>query len=277
MTVQQRRMHTLVLVGASLGLGCGLEEIEGGGEGDEIPAAVQAAFNESCATSSGCHAAGASVVILAAPESAAILTATSSSGGGPLVSLGDLEGSYIAQKILGGPGITGASMPPAPQSSADDVNKAIIIGWIAGVPISGEGSGDGDGDGDGDGNGDGDGDGDVVCYVAAPIPTVPGFAADIWPILENRCGFQGCHANASAPLMPDASAAYDNIVSIPAAAAMANYVEPDDPGASYLWHKLAGTYASVQGGGGGLMPIGGALCGTEFQAIYAWILAGAAP
>src|SRR5690606_6831382 len=131
-TVEDRRMHTrelLTLVAITIGLsssslGCGLEEIEGGEGGEEIPPAVQEAFNESCATSSACHSSGSTVVILSAPESAAILTANSTSGGGPLVSFGDVEGSYIAQKILGGSSILGAQMPPAPQSPDDDVNAA---------------------------------------------------------------------------------------------------------------------------------------------------------
>ncbi|MFO7563901.1 MAG: hypothetical protein R6X02_14740 [Enhygromyxa sp.] len=290
MIVQERRMPssptststptpipTVIAAALLLGplLGCGLEEVGEGGEGDEIPAAVQQAFDESCATSTGCHSAGAAVVVLSAPESSAILSASSSSGGGPLVTFGDLESSYIAQKILGGSTITGAQMPPSPQSERDDINAAIIIGWIAGVPIEGEAGGDGDGEGDGDGDPTGDGDGDPECYVGTPVPTDPSFG-DVWPVLENRCGTMGCHQNLSAPLMPDAATTYANLVGMPAAAAQANYVEPGDPDGSYLWHKIAGTQSSVPSGGGLTMPVGAALCGTEFQAIYAWILDGAA-
>lgn len=266
MIVQERSKHSGTLLAAALLvplfgplLGCGLEEVGEGGEGDEIPAAVQQAFDESCATSVACHAAGASVVVLAAPESAAILTASSGSGGGPLVTFGDLESSYIAQKILGGSSITGSQMPPSMQSGRDDINTAIIIGWIAGIEVENE---------------IGDGDGGLECFATTPIPADPSFA-EVWPILENRCGTMGCHQNLSAPLMPDQATAYANLVSMPAAAAAANYIEPGDPDGSYLWHKIVGTPSSVPGGGGLTMPVGGQLCGVEFQAIYAWILDGA--
>jgi hypothetical protein len=271
MTVQERSIYTLLptsLIGAALLLsGCGLEEVDDDGETEAIPAAVQQAFDESCATSVGCHASGASLVVLSAPESAAILSASSGSGGGPLVTFGDLERSYIAQKILGGSSILGGVMPPSKQSDNDDINAAIIVGWIAGVAID-------DGGGDGDGDPTGDGDGDTACFIGAPLPASISFA-EVWPILEGRCGTMGCHANLSPPLLPDQSAAYANLVDAPATSAMANYVEPGDPDGSYLWHKLVGTQSSVQGGGGFTMPVGGELCGIEFQAIYAWILAGA--
>ncbi|HLT35779.1 MAG TPA: hypothetical protein VK034_05825 [Enhygromyxa sp.] len=280
---QQRRMHSChgfrqrrpalkgalaitMLLGSMLG--CGLEEVGEGGDDDAIPAAVQQALDESCATSSGCHAAGSSLLVLAAPESSAILSA--SGNGMPLVSFGDLENSYLAQKILGGSSIAGGQMPPSPQSDDDDVNAAIIIGWIAGVPLDDEDGGDGDGDPTGDG------DGDPTCFVGTPLPTDPTFGTDIWPVLENRCAIMGCHANLSVPLMPDEATSYMNLIGMPAATAQVNYVEPGDPDGSYLWHKLAGTASSVEGGGGLLMPVGGQLCGTEFQAIYAWILDGAA-
>ncbi|WP_153258262.1 hypothetical protein [Enhygromyxa salina] len=257
-----------------LSSGCGLEPVgEGGGE-DAIPPAVQQAFDESCATSTGCHGAGAGQVVLSAPESGQILMTSSSSGGGPFVTLGDLEASYIAQKILGGPNITGGPMPPSPQSPDDSLNQAIIIGWIAGVPIAEGGSGDGDGDGEGDGDGDGDGEPAPTCYIEAPVPAMPSYETDIWPIIENRCGVAGCHADLSGPLMPDAMTSYDNFVSVMAVGAALNLVEPLSADDSYLWHKLMGTQASVMGSGS-TMPLTGALCPIEVQAIYAWINSGA--
>jgi hypothetical protein len=262
--------RTIVLLLVGLG-GCGLEEVAEGGETDEIPPAVQAALDESCATNSSCHGAGSNLPVFSAPDSSAILTTGGS--GGPLVTLGDVENSYIAQKILGGPDIIGAQMPPSQQSENDDVNLAIIVGWIAGVPI--EGGGTGDGDGDGDMTGDGDGDGDPLCFIELPLPATPTFAMDIWPIMQNRCGTMGCHANLSVPLMPDEATAHANLIGMPASMAMANYVEPNDPDASYLWHKVAGTQSSVPMGGGSTMPFGGELCSLELQAIYAWILTGA--
>lgn len=251
-------------------LACGLEEIGGDDDDEAIPAAVQEAFDESCATNSSCHAAGTNLIVLEAPHSSAILKAAGS--GGPLVTFGDLDNSYIAQKILGGPSIIGAQMPPAPQSDKDGINTALIIGWIAGVPID-EGGDDDDDDDDEEG-GDGDGDGNPLCYITAPAPAAPSFA-EVWPIFENRCATAGCHENLSPPLMPDQAMSWANMVGVPALSAAANYVEPGDPDGSYLWHKLVGTQSTVPGGGGLTMPYGGQMCASELQAIYAWILAGA--
>ena len=123
MTRTHTRPHTPALRALSLSfalassmVGCGLEAVEGGDEeasGPEIPAEVQTAFDQSCATSSGCHAAGSALVVLEAPESVAILEAASAAGG-PYVTLGSLDESYIAQKILDGPNISGGAMPPLP-------------------------------------------------------------------------------------------------------------------------------------------------------------------
>jgi hypothetical protein len=258
--------RSMMLIGAlgMLAPGCGLEAIDDGGdEGDAIPPAVQQAFDESCATSVGCHAAGAGQVVLAAPESVQILTASSGSGGGPFVTLGDLEASYIAQKILGGPNIAGGKMPPSTQSPNDAMNQQIIIDWIA------------DDSDPGDGDGDGDGDPGPICYIEFPIPAMPSFETDIWPIFETRCGVGGCHADSSPPLMPDAMTAYDNLVGAAAGAAALDLVEPLSADDSYLWHKLMGTQATIMGGAGATMPFGGSLCPIEMQAVYAWINSGA--
>ena len=52
------------------------------------------------------------------------------------------------------------------------------------------------------------------------------------------------------------------------------WVTPNDLESSYLYHKIAGTYASV-GGSGDTMPTGGAVTGDDLQLIADWILAGA--
>jgi hypothetical protein len=246
---------------------CGLEPIGEGGDEDMLPEAVQLAFDESCATSAGCHADGAPQVVLSAPASAEILSKSSSTGRGPLVTLGNLEQSYLAQKILGGSDITGGPMPLSPQSDRDDINTAIIVGWIAGVPIDSPG---------GDGDGDGDGDPEPTCYITAPLAEMPTFETDIWPIVENRCGLMNCHGGTSAPLMPDAMTAHANLVGIPANMAALDYIDPSAPDTSYLWHKLMGTQATVMNGGGLNMPLSPEpLCQIELQAIYRWITTGA--
>lgn len=258
-----------VIVGAAGSVGCGLEPIDDGGEGgDEIPAAVQQAFSESCATSVGCHDTGSALVVLAAGESGGILEGSGGTGV-PFVTLGDLDNSYIAQKILGGSSIQGSPMPPSMQSANDDFNKAIIVGWIAGVEIGGGETGD-----TGDTDDTGGETGEEECFIMEPLPDTPTFGADIWPILETRCATSGCHADAFGPTMSDAAGAYANLVGIDSGDAGMNFIEPNQPENSYLWHKLVGTHLTV-GGSGGTMPASGQLCLVEIQGIYRWIVTGA--
>ncbi|EDM77596.1 hypothetical protein PPSIR1_02888 [Plesiocystis pacifica SIR-1] len=247
--------------------GCGLEPIDEGGDegGDAIPAAVQQAFDESCATASSCHATGSALVVLSAGESENILSTNSVQTGEPYVSLGEVGDSYIATKILSG------EMPPSEQSANDSVNTAIIVGWIAGVQVEGEGGGDtGETDSGEDTTDTGEtGGGD--CFVDS-VSDSPVFTTDVWPTLEGRCALSGCH-EALAPAMPDAAGAYANLVGVASGAGIP-YVTVDSPDDSYLWHKVTGTHMFV-GGFGSQMPIGGELCTTEAQAIYSWILQGA--
>ena len=275
MRMKTRTLITLATLAApSLGLvGCGLEAIDDGGESSaSIPAEVQIAFDQTCATAVACHDTGSSLVVLSAPESAAILESASTAGGA-YVTIGDLEQSYIAQKILGGPDISGGPMPPSPQSDNDDRNLAVIVGWIAGVEIEGEGS-EATGDGDGDPTGDGDGDPQQTCYIE-DVPDMPSFETDIWPIVEPRCATEFCHGVVP-PLMLDAVGSYDNFVDVTGAVSPLPYVTAGDADGSYLWHKLVGTQNSATAGGmGGKMPATGELCLTELEAFYAWINAGA--
>jgi len=54
-----------------------------------------------------------------------------------------------------------------------------------------------------------------------------------------------------------------------------NYIEANDPDASYLWHKINGSQGDV-GGAGGMMPLGqGMLSGGDIMTIESWINAGA--
>ncbi len=260
-------LATVMPLGLGGPLGCGLEEITDGGNADAIPADVQAALDESCATSNACHAGNPALVELSASGSAALLD-TNSPSGDPYVKFGDIEGSYLARKMLG-TNITGAKMPLNEQSPNDELNVAIILGWIAGAEFS-----DGGGESGTDTSGDTTTGTEEECYAMPPIPAAPSFEADVWPTFEARCLGNGCHTSV-APQMPDAAGALANLVDVPSSATM-NYVTPDIPDESYLWHKLAGTQASV-GGSGATMPFGGSTCTAELQTIYAWILSGAAP
>lgn len=264
-------LSTLVLL-PMLGLGCGLEPIEDDGSEDQVPAAVQAAFDETCATA-GCHANSGALSPKLGPGASEALLTTLASTGDPYVVIGELESSYIARKILG-TDINGGQMPLSVQSPNDAVNVAIILGWIAGAEFSDEA-----GDGDGDTTDTGDtttGDGDPDCYAEKPIPAMPSFETDVWPTIEARCSIGGCHDGmTTAPAMPDAPTAFTNLVGVASSSGM-NYVTADAPEDSYVWHKLSGTQALV-GGFGGPMPQIGEMCTVEMQTIYAWILSGAAP
>ncbi len=254
-------------------LGCGLEEITDGGTADAIPADVQAALDETCATA-GCHANGGALVNLGPGASAAILD-TMASTGDPFVTIGDVEASYLARKMLG-TDISGSKMPLSTQSPNDAVNVAIILGWIAGAEFSDGGDSGDTTDDTTDDTGDTTDTGmDPTCYADLPVPALPSFETDVWPTLEARCT-AGCHMNMGlVPHMPDAMGAFDNLVGVMSSTGM-NYVSADSPDDSYMWHKLSATHMQV-GGTGGPMPQVGAMCTIEMQTIYAWILAGALP
>jgi hypothetical protein len=70
---------------------------------------------------------------------------------------------------------------------------------------------------------------------------------------------------------------YANLVGAASEEAMGlNRIEPGDPQASYLWHKLSGTQLDV-GGSGTPMPQIGMLTAEQMQAIEDWIVGGALP
>jgi hypothetical protein len=114
--------------------------------------------------------------------------------------------------------------------------------------------------------------------VCDPPATGVSFCADIQPIFTASCALSGCHAGPAPQLGQNLAPgnAYASIVNVPSVEAPAlDRVEPGDPDASYLVHKIQGTFASV-GGSGGRMPLGqGALPQEDIDRIRAWIVAGA--
>ncbi|MBK9752584.1 MAG: hypothetical protein IPO88_03580 [Nannocystis sp.] len=113
------------------------------------------------------------------------------------------------------------------------------------------------------------------------------FTPDVWPILQVNC--LRCHETADGEMTPgppspkpglvlgadDPAFAYAALINKPAVFAPALiYVVPGSVATSYLFHKLAGTQASV-GGVGGSMPPGGMLTVDEMATIEAWIDGGA--
>ena len=102
------------------------------------------------------------------------------------------------------------------------------------------------------------------------------FAADVYPIIMANCS---CHVEGGSGMlpMPDADTAYGNLVDVPSAN-MTNgqdRIEPGDPDASFLWHKVNGTLEMGEGSRMPLMamPLDAALLAT----IEEWIMDGAEP
>ena len=122
------------------------------------------------------------------------------------------------------------------------------------------------------------------CFSDRPTePTAPviSFATDIQPIFSGSCAFSNCHgatrANPGAkPMVLAEGLAYDNIVGV-AAAELPTMprIQPGQPDASYLVHKLQGTHLTV-GGTGSRMPLGGApVAQATIDRLRAWVAAGA--
>ncbi len=235
------------------------------GAGDALPPQVAAAFTRSCGTEAGCHVAGGLEPLLANPSADALLA-------GGLVTRGDLQGSRIAVKMLGLPGLTGGIMPP-PNNPADPADLSLILAWIAGLDSEGSATSGGS---SGDGSTD---DGTPMpepddCLEGAELSSPPTIT-ELWPMLEASCtsGVDGCHFS-QAPVMSDAAAAHTNLIDVMSAGGLV-YVTPGAPDDSYLWHKVVDTHLEV-GGDGLRMPLGPPLCAEGVVGLYAWILGGAA-
>lgn len=102
------------------------------------------------------------------------------------------------------------------------------------------------------------------------------FAGDVQPVFTANCTV-GCHGG----VMPqqdmslEAGEAYANTVDVPSNESPLDRIEPGDPEASYLVHKLQGTHRTV-GGSGDPMPLGASrLPPVVIDAIRRWIALGA--
>jgi hypothetical protein len=260
--MKARKLIPYALLGASFGsVGCILDLGEADPE-DGVPPRVQEAFDRNCAVS-GCHDSTASGGLnLLREESASIIDGETPNSEIPLVALGDVQGSYLALKLLASApdsdGIVGDPMPRG--GGGDPADIAIILGWIAGA--------------------------NLPSGVAGELT----FDDAIWPIMEASCT---CHnsegGQAGLSLMEDN--AFDNTVGVLHESAMTadqdgdgeqepepmSYFEPQAVTHSYIWYKLTGTQKSIVGGGGGQMPPGtsSALKGGDLATIRSWIIEGA--
>ena len=71
------------------------------------------------------------------------------------------------------------------------------------------------------------------------------YETQVEPIFVRSCAAVECHADASfeSGLTLAEGEGYDAIVGVPSVQSDLNLVEPGDPDASYLWHKINGTHA----------------------------------
>lgn len=102
------------------------------------------------------------------------------------------------------------------------------------------------------------------------------WAADVYPVfVPAQCD---CHTQSAGTLkMTNATDSYMNLVGAQANEAALSRVEPGNPDASYMWHKIHGTQLDV-GGSGSMMPLGaGMLPESTLNLIEQWILEGANP
>lgn len=109
-----------------------------------------------------------------------------------------------------------------------------------------------------------------------PVDDVPGYAADIAPIVESAC--VGCHygefAGAGLDLSIDPRGAMVGVPSTQAPDML--LVAPGDSLYSYAWHKLNGSQ-SLADGAGSSMPQGAFLPEADVALFAEWIDGGAAP
>lgn len=107
--------------------------------------------------------------------------------------------------------------------------------------------------------------------------TAVSFSSHVQPVFTNSCALSGCHTGSNPPhgLNLSAGLSYGNLVNVPAAEAPLDRIEPSDPDASYLIHKIQGTQADV-GGSGARMPFGGPyLSQATIDTLRAWVTKGA--
>jgi hypothetical protein len=117
-------------------------------------------------------------------------------------------------------------------------------------------------------------------HTAAPDGGPVSFASDVQPVFSG-CAVSGCHGTqntqpSSKPMVLSAGQAYDHIVNVSSGQVPSmDRIEPGNPNASYLIHKLQGTHTTV-GGFGSRMPAGGnILPQTTMDMLRRWVTEGA--
>lgn len=95
-------------------------------------------------------------------------------------------------------------------------------------------------------------------------------SADVQEIWDASCSGSSCHTGGGQAGGIALDDGYAATVDAPSGKGDLDYVEPGDPCASYLYHKLAGSQLEV-GGTGGQMPLGGELTEAELATVTNWI------
>ena len=204
-----KRTITLMLAAGAFALsGCDqVKKIDEGsetGSGGGVPAPVQERLTASCALV-GCHVSGSTTPDLSEAARGAWLSA--SGAGGPYITFGDVDNSYLVQKMFPAP--SAGSQMPIGAGVLEPEDLAVIVGWVAGVEFPSEtglattGTTDSDGETEGEtteGETTESGDGTVSCALSivdpdAVSPVVSGDGAGVIPAsigtaLEENCG---CH------------------------------------------------------------------------------------
>ena len=236
-----------------------------------VPQAVLDAFQNSCALGTACHGAGGQTPALEAANIGALI-------GTQYVNIGDVQGSYIAVKMLSqgvldnlGAMRVGARMPLGFDYAAGDpttlANTEVILAWIAGADFPGGAGDSSTGAATDSGMTTGDMTTGAVEASFANVRTM---------LFKPACS---CHQSApnagNGNLELSDAVAYANIVDQPSGDLPSMpYVTPMDPSKSYLYLKLTGEHLAA-GGKGSKMPLGPALSDAQMTLIADWITAGA--
>lgn len=109
----------------------------------------------------------------------------------------------------------------------------------------------------------------------------PTLSGDVQPILTNNCAFNGCHGGnqlepPAKPMSLDPGETRANTVNVASAQLPSmDRIEPGDPDASYLVHKIQGTQAQVGGSGSRMPEALPPLSQGQIDIIREWIADGA--
>lgn len=104
-----------------------IEEEGETGSGGAVPAAVQQRLTESCAIP-GCHSGTVAPDLSEAGGGAWV---SQSGAGGPFVTFGDVDNSYLIEKMFPAP--SSGSQMPIGAGVLEPEDLAVIVGWVAGV------------------------------------------------------------------------------------------------------------------------------------------------